>query len=116
MMEKLTGSKAKMWGSAIVGFGDAHYKYASGREGDWFPLGFSPRKSALTIYMMGGLDEALLAKLGKHKRGMGCLYVGKLADVDLGILQKMMEVSLTQLSAITAERKDAFSGKKESLK
>jgi hypothetical protein len=111
MMEEATGSKAKMWGSAIIGFGDTHYKYASGNSGDWFPMGFSPRKNALTLYLMGGLDEALLVKLGKYKRGKGCLYIGKLADVDLGTLQELMKVSLKRLDAMVAERRAASIGK-----
>jgi hypothetical protein len=112
MMERATGAKAKMWGAAIVGFGDTHYKYASGREGDWFPLGFSPRKKDLTLYLMGGLDDDLLARLGKHKRGQGCLYIGKLADVDTTVLQELIQTSLTRLDAIVAERRAASSGKK----
>ena len=112
MMEKATGSKAKMWGSAIIGFGDTHYKYASGRSGDWFPLGFSPRKAALTLYLMGGLNEGVLERLGKFKRGQGCLYISKLADVDLKVLEELIETSLKQLDAIVAERRVASSGKK----
>jgi hypothetical protein len=112
MMEKATGSKAKMWGSAIIGFGDTHYKYASGREGDWFPLGFSPRKAALTLYLMGGLNEGVLGRLGKFKRGQGCLYISKLADIDLKVLEELIETSLKQLDAIVAERRAASSGKK----
>lgn len=112
MMERATGDKPKMWGSAIVGFGDTHYKYASGREGDWFPLGFSPRKKDLTLYLMGGLDEALLAKLGKYKRGQGCLYIGKLAEVDTAVLEELIQTSLKRLDAIVAERRAASSGKK----
>jgi hypothetical protein len=112
MMERATGAKAKMWGSAIVGFGDTHYKYASGREGDWFPLGFSPRKKDFTLYLMGGMDEALLAKLGKYKRGQGCLYIGKLGDVDTSVLEGLIQTSLKRLDAIVAEQRAASSGKK----
>ncbi len=92
MMKQITKSEPKMWGANIVGFGNYHYKYASGREGDWFVTGFSPRKQNLTLYLMGGLDqhEALLKKLGKHKRGGGCLYIKKLEDVDVKILKELI--------------------------
>jgi len=77
IMEELTGSRPKMWGELIVGFGEYHYKYASGREGDWFLVGFSPRKQNLTLYIMGYLEfySDILEKLGKHKHGKGCLYI-----------------------------------------
>ncbi len=92
MMKKATKTEPKMWGSSIVGFGKYHYVYASGREGDWFLTGFSPRKQSLTLYIMGGLSahEALLQKLGKHKTGKGCLYVNKLEDLDLPTLRKLI--------------------------
>lgn len=92
MMKKATKTEPKMWGSSIVGFGKYHYVYASGREGDWFLTGFSPRKQNLTLYLMGGLSahEALLQKLGKHKTGKGCLYVNKLDDIDLPTLRKLV--------------------------
>jgi hypothetical protein len=112
MMEKASGSKATMWGSAIIGFGDTHYKYASGNSGDWFPLGFSPRKAALTLYLMGGLNDGVLARLGKFKRGQGCLYISKLGDVDLKVLEELIETSLKQLDAIIAARRAADTKKK----
>lgn len=92
MMKKATKTEPKMWGSSIVGFGKYHYVYASGREGDWFLTGFSPRKQNLTLYIMGGLSahEALLQKLGKHKTGKSCLYVSKLEDLDLPTLRKLI--------------------------
>lgn len=92
MMKKATKTEPKMWGSSIVGFGKYHYVYASGREGDWFLTGFSPRKQSLTLYIMGGLSahEALLQKLGKHKTGKGCLYINKLEDIDLPTLRKLI--------------------------
>lgn len=92
MMKKATKTEPKMWGSSIVGFGKYHYVYASGREGDWFLTGFSPRKQNLTLYLMGGLSvhEALLQKLGKHKTGKSCLYVNKLDDIDLPTLRKLI--------------------------
>jgi hypothetical protein len=96
LMEAATGAKAKMWGSSIVGFGDYHYKSpATGREGDWFVMGFAPRKGALTLYLMSGIHshEALLRKLGKHKTGKGCLYVKRLGDVDGAVLKKLIRES-----------------------
>ena len=85
-----------MWGESIVGFGSYHYKYASGREGDWFVVGFAPRKQDLTLYLMYGLDqyEALLSRLGKHKTGKGCLYVKRLADVDMAVLRELVAESV----------------------
>jgi hypothetical protein len=88
-----------MWGTSIVGFGTYHYKYKTGREGDWFLAGFSPRKKSLTIYLMGGHDgsEELLDKLGKHKLSVGCLYINKLSDVDIEILEKLIKKSVESL-------------------
>jgi len=96
LMEQVTGSKPAMWGSSMVGFGTYHYVYASGREGDWFITGFSPRKQDLTIYTMCGLDESmdLLDKLGVFKRGKSCLYVKSLGDINLAILEKILRRSL----------------------
>ena len=98
-MEKLTGSKPKMWGESIVGFGEYHYKYASGREGDWFITGFSPRKQNLTLYMMGYLEHYPdhLERLGKFKHGKGCLYINRLEDIDLKVLEEMIRTSLKRL-------------------
>jgi hypothetical protein len=91
-----------MWGSAIVGYGDYHYVGKSGREGDWFFCGFSPRKGNLTLYMLGGWghDAALLKALGKHKLGGGCLYVNKLEQVDRGVLKKLIASSLKRAKKI----------------
>jgi len=91
MMRKATGARATMWGSSIVGYGQYHYKYASGREGDFFITGFSPRKSALTLYIMAGFSsfDALLKKLGKYKTGKSCLYIKSLADVDTNVLERL---------------------------
>lgn len=96
MMEKATRSRAKMWGTSIVGFGEAHYVYESGREGDWFIAGFSPRKQNLTLYMMGGFDQCadLMKKLGKHTLGKGCLYIHTLEDVDLKVLKQIIVKSV----------------------
>jgi hypothetical protein len=96
MMSQVTGLEPKMWGAAIVGFGDTHYKYASGREGDWFKVGFSPRKQNLTLYIMDGFPryQSLLASLGKHKTGVSCLYINKLTDIDLDVLKEMIGQSV----------------------
>lgn len=96
MMRTATGSRAKMWGSNIVGYGEYHYKYASGREGDFMLTGYSPRKQALTVYIMPGFAPftALLKKLGKHKTGRSCLYVKRLSDVDEKVLQKIIDGSI----------------------
>ena len=100
MMEAATRDKPKMWGTAIIGFGDVHLKYESGRELDWFKLGFSPRKQNLTLYVINGTDEQkmLLKKLGKHSTGKGCLYINKLADVDTSILKKIIEQTVKRKS------------------
>jgi hypothetical protein len=99
MMQQVTGLAAKMWGSSVVGFGSYHYKYASGREGDWFLTGFSPRKQNLTLYIMAGFDHygELLDKLGKHSTGKGCLYIKKLADVDLSTLAELVKQSVEHM-------------------
>lgn len=101
MMERLSGSKPKIWGDSIVGFGDYHYKYASGREGDWFLAGFSPRKQNLTIYIMGYLEfyTELLEDLGKFKHGKGCLYIKKLEDVDMKVLETLIKTSIKRLKS-----------------
>jgi hypothetical protein len=97
LMEKATGAPPKMWG-AIVGFGDYRYKYASGREGDWFLTGFAPRKGNLTLYVLNGFpgQDELLAKLGKHKTGKGCLYLNRLDDIHLPTLKKLITASVKQ--------------------
>lgn len=101
LMERLSGSVPKMWGDSIVGFGDYHYKYASGREGDWFQVGFSPRKQNLTIYVMGYLESYsdLLKGLGKYKHGKGCLYINKLEDVDMAVLERLLTTSIKRLKS-----------------
>ena len=94
MMNKATKAEPKMWGTSIIGFGSIHLKYESGRELDWFPIGFSPRKQNITLYLMGGLEQAeLLGKLGKYSTGKGCLYIKKLADVDVKVLNKLITTS-----------------------
>jgi len=95
MMEGITGSPAKMWGASIVGFGTYHYKYDSGREGDFMKVGFSPRAQNVTVYIIAGFDryEALINKLGKHKTGKSCLYIKKLEDIDLDVLEELVKES-----------------------
>lgn len=96
VMDKVTGWKAKMWGPSIVGYGQYHYKYDSGREGDFLITGFSPRKQALTIYIMPGFSayDGLMAKLGKYKTGRSCLYINKLEDVDMKVLETLIRKSV----------------------
>ena len=96
LMQLVTGAEPEMWGTSIVGFGSYHYKYASGREADWFLAGFSPRKQNLTLYIMAGFkgSEAMLKKLGKHTTGQSCLYLKSLADVDLDRLKELVERSV----------------------
>jgi len=105
MMNEITGTSPVMWGDSIVGFGSYHYVYESGREGDWFLTGFSPRKQALTIYAMGGFgpDNQLLEKLGKYKKGVGCLYIKKLDDINLSELKILIVESIKTLKKRYAE-------------
>ena len=97
LMKQASKSEPKMWGPSIVGFGDYHYKSESGREGDWFIVGFSPRKQNLTLYIMGGLSHhgALLKKLGKHKTGGSCLYIKRLSDIDTAVLKSLVKDGVT---------------------
>lgn len=91
MMERATGERATMWGPSIVGFGTCHYVYSSGHEGDMCRVGFSPRSPNLVLYVGGFSEyEALLERLGKHRRSKACLYVNKLADVDLAVLEEIV--------------------------
>jgi hypothetical protein len=95
IMEQITKEKPKMWGTSIVGFGSYHYKGASGREGDWMLIGFSPRKQNLTLYLPGGLEhyQGLLNKLGKHSTGKGCLYIKRLSDISVDVLKDLISES-----------------------
>ena len=95
LMNEVTGLEPEMWGPSIVGFGDSHYRYESGREGDFFLTGFSPRKQSLSLYIMAGFDayDDLLSRLGKHRKGASCLYINKLADVDMAVLRELVEQS-----------------------
>lgn len=92
ILEKVSGFKAKLWGPSIIGLGSYHYKYESGHEGDAPILAFSPRAAALTLYLSSGFEarEDMLGKLGKHKASKGCLYIKKLADIDLGVLENIL--------------------------
>ena len=92
IMERVTGWQPKMWGPSIVGFGRYHYKYDSGREGDYLVTGFSPRKKSLTVYIMPGFSgfPELMERLGKYKTSVSCLYINKLEDVDLGVLEELI--------------------------
>ena len=101
LMQDAAGEKPKMWGPSIIGFGSCHYRYDSGREGDMPLISFSPRKTATVLYSMIGSSDskALLAKLGKHTTGKGCLYIKKLADVDQQVLEAMVVKSLAALRA-----------------
>ncbi|MGP8215945.1 MAG: DUF1801 domain-containing protein [Bacteroidia bacterium] len=97
LMKKASKSEPRMWGSAIIGFGDYSYKTADGKDNDWFMIGFSPRKGKFSLYLLGEKGDkfnALLGKLGKHKRSTGCLYVNRLADVDTKVLQELFETQV----------------------
>jgi hypothetical protein len=99
LMEEVTGAEPKMWGASIVGFGNYHYTYASGREGDWFLAGFSPRKQNLTLYIMAGFEQydSLMNKLGKYKTGKSCLYIKKIEDIDLETLRELVRQSVDHM-------------------
>jgi len=96
MMRRATGKRAKMWGTSMVGYGTYHYRYASGREGEFMITGFSPRKQALTVYIMSGFApfDKLMAKLGKYKTGKSCLYIRRLTDVDEDVLERLIDDSV----------------------
>jgi hypothetical protein len=96
LMKTATGVQPKMWGTSMIGFDTYHYVGKSGREGDWFLIGLSPRKQALTLYVFGGWDDnpAMLQKLGKHSLGVGCLYIKKLAEVQMPVLKKLIDHSV----------------------
>ncbi len=99
MFKQITKEKPKMWGPSIIGFGKYHYKYASGREGDWPIAAFSPRKGNLTLYLMPGFDEKseTMKKLGKFKTGKCCLYIKKLEDVKLSVLKELINSSVAEM-------------------
>jgi hypothetical protein len=99
IMQKATKAKPQMWGSAIVGFGSRRYKYDSGREIDWMLIAFSPRKQNITLYISSGFEgyDELMAKLGKHSCGKGCIYIKRLSDVHLPTLDKLIKGSVNHL-------------------
>jgi len=101
LMKEITGEEPVMWGPSIIGYGSYHYKYESGREGDWFLTGFSPRKKNLSIYVMAGFNryEELMNRLGKFKTGVSCLYVNKLDDIDLSVLKELVKSSVNHIKA-----------------
>jgi len=105
ILKDISRKKAEMWGDSIIGFGKYHYKYATGREGDWMRIGFSPRKQYLTLYIIDGFDKhtKLLEKLGKYKTGKSCLYIKKLQDIDINILKELLEKSLQNMNKLYPE-------------
>ncbi|MEZ4470386.1 MAG: DUF1801 domain-containing protein [bacterium] len=100
-MSALSGEPAVMWGPTLVGFGRYHYRYESGREGDFFRIGFSPRKASLVVYIMPGFDayDGLLARLGRHKTGSSCLYITRLDAIDREVLTSLIAASLAAMDA-----------------
>ncbi len=106
LMKQATKAEPRMWGTSIVGFGTHRYKSpATGREGDWFPIGFSPRAQNLTLYFVSGfgLYADLMAKLGKHSTGMGCLYVKKLDDISIPVLKQLMKKSIADSKRVSRQ-------------
>ena len=105
LMKRATGSTPRMWGPSIVGFGTYHYKYASGREGDYCVTGFSPRKGTLTVYVLPGLHLQAdnLKKLGKHTTGKSCIYIRKLSDVHLPTLETMVKQGVKDIRKFTPD-------------
>jgi len=106
IMAKVTKAKPKMWGPNIVGFGSYHYKYASGREGDWMLTAFAPRKKNITLYIMPGFEgqTALMKKLGPHSGGMSCVHIKRLSDLHLPTLKKLIELSVKKLKERSRNR------------
>lgn len=100
LMEEVSGAKGKMWGTAILGFGDHTYYYANGKPGDWFMMGFSPRKTNISLYILGceaSQKEEILSRFGKHKSAKGCVYINKLSDINIDVLKEMCELSYQTL-------------------
>ena len=112
IMEEITGEKPKMWGPSIIGFGTYHYKYESGREGDWPVAAFSPRKKDLTLYIMMGFEQhgELMKKLGKHSTSKSCLYIRRLSDIHVPTLKKLIKMSVKQLGDYVMSRSKAKTG------
>ena len=119
IMKEITGQPPTMWGPTMVGFGEYHYVYPTGHEGDMFLTGFSPRKGALTLYCMAGLEKrfaAQLKKLGKVKTSKGCLYIKKLADVDLAVLRSIIQANVDYLAGMSKQRAKPAPAKKSKKK
>lgn len=106
LMQDVTRAAPVMWGASIVGFGRYHYRYDSGREGDWMLVGFSPRKKDITLYLMAGFDRfpELMRRLGKHRTGKSCLYVKKLDDVDRTVLRELVQSSVDAMAEQRVDR------------
>jgi len=102
LMKEETGKRPRMWGTSIVGFGSYHYKYQSGREGDWLVTGFSPRKQNLAVYIMLGFSRysTLMNRLGKYKTGKSCLYLRRLGDVDQKVLRQLVTRSVADMKKL----------------
>jgi Domain of unknown function (DU1801) len=102
LFQRVSGFQPSLWGSSIIGYGRYHYRYASGREGEYLATGFAPRKAALSIYILPGYTDfsAILARLGKHKTGKSCVYVNKLADIDMDVLGELIRAGLDDLDAL----------------
>ncbi|QNL19262.1 DUF1801 domain-containing protein [Hyphobacterium sp. CCMP332] len=100
LFAKTTGWTPRMWGPSIIGYGEYHYKYDSGREGDFMATGFSPRKAKLSVYILPGYQDygSILARLGKHSLGKSCLYLNKLGDIDLDVLAELITAGITDLA------------------
>lgn len=104
MMRRVTGEVPKMWNNSIIGFGKTHYRYDTGRDDEWFLVGFAPRKANLVLYVMPQFKQcdALLKKLGKHRKGKSCFYINKLADVDTDVLEKIVTLSVAHMRDVAA--------------
>ena len=115
LMKKATKAEPKIWGQGIIGFGDLHYVYASGREGDWFRCGFVARPTKITLYFMSGIDQQvkIRERLGKHKVGKGCVYINSLKEVDVKVLDELIVASLASLTKWESSRKEEIKRKKE---
>jgi hypothetical protein len=118
MMKDVSGLEPRMWGPSIVGFGEYHYRYDSGHEGDSCLIGFSPRKGQMSLYFLPGLAkfESQLQKLGKHKTGKSCLYIKELEDVNLEVLREMMDVGFAMISDSVQQNQRAAPAKKKTTK
>jgi len=105
MFIRITGKEPKMWGHSLIGFGSYHYKYDSGREGDFLRTGFAPRKANLSIHIMPGYQDYgdILTRLGKHKMAKSCLYINKLADVDMNVLEELIRAGLAKMDELYPE-------------